>query len=109
LTEYVKQDLYIRNVFGGKALLEANKSGLSFDIRHVPESDGWHIKLHVEDVRIAEQVLNCKEELNVFVVEQREGEPQRKWWYPPAAETVRYDENTRELSFFAGKRLSYNG
>jgi hypothetical protein len=101
----VDRNMYIRNVFGGKSLLDAKRDNVQYEIQPVP--GGWCFKIAIQDKLTLNEILKFKSELNIFVTEEQQGEPLQKWWYYPKDGRVEYSEQDKLLSIFSESKLAY--
>jgi hypothetical protein len=101
----VDQNMYIRNVFGGKSLLDAKRDNLQYEIQAVP--GGWSFKITIQDKLIVNEIVKFKSELNIFVTEEQQGKPIQKWWYYPRDGRVEYNEQDKLLTIFTDSKLAY--
>lgn len=96
--------MYIRHVVGSRLLLDSKKHTSSYEI----ESDGtssWKFIIQITDDQAAEQVIQHKDEINLFVVES--SNPQHKTWYYSSKGNARYDKANGLLIVVADAKLDY--
>lgn len=97
--------MYIRHAVGSKLLLDSKAHIASYEI----ESEGtssWKFVIHITDEQAAEQVMQHREEINLFVVDS--SNPQHKTWYYSSKGTVEYDKTNRLLIIVADAKLDYS-
>jgi hypothetical protein len=101
----VEQNMYIRNVFGGKSLLDAKKDNVQYEIK--PDASGWIFKIVIQDKAMLNEILKSKSELNIFVTEEQQDKLLQKWWYYPKDGRVEYREQDKLLFIFCESKLAY--
>jgi hypothetical protein len=101
----VVQNMYIRNVFGGKSLLDASEDNVQYKIQ--PFSGGWRFNMVIQDKLKANEILKCKDQLNIFVTEKQGDKVLRKWWYYSKDGRVDYNEEDNLLTILADSKMEY--
>jgi hypothetical protein len=101
----VDQNMYIRNVFGGKSLLDAKRDNVHYEIESVP--GGWSFKIAIQDKLMINEILKFKSDLNIFVTIEQQDKPHQKWWYYPKDGRVEYSEQDKLLSILCESKLAY--
>jgi hypothetical protein len=99
------ENLYIRQVYGGPSLLDAQKEQLRFTIE---QSDkGWEIVLHGIEKSRAQELEIRKQDLNVFHSLEVKGSTVKTWYYPLSFIELTYDETLKQLEICLDGYMQY--
>ncbi|MCI3926877.1 hypothetical protein MO973_42570 [Paenibacillus sp. TRM 82003] len=96
--------LLIKHAVGGRTFLDSAKTGTAFAAAE-REDGGWAFET-IASAEVAKEILRWREELNVFVFEEKR-DPVVKHWFYAEPVSVAYDEATGTLRLGASSRIEY--
>jgi hypothetical protein len=96
--------MYIRHTLGGRLFLDSEKHHAPYSINHV--NDQWIFTIKLGDKNIAEEILQHRNELNIFMIGEK---PNQKSWFYSKDGTVNFDELNSTLTIVADIRMDYTG
>jgi hypothetical protein len=98
--------LLVKHAVSGRMLLDSSKQPVTYTLDPLPD-DGWKFTIRINDRDTVERILSLKDELNVFIFEEAEGQPVTKNWYYVNQGLVEYDEAQVRLTIVADSHISY--
>ncbi|RXT15408.1 hypothetical protein [Ammoniphilus sp. CFH 90114] len=98
------EHMYIRHTVGGRLFLDTKKHNVNYSLQFLDEK--WAITIHILDRRMAEAIVDHRDELNIFVV--TEGQTSQKSWYYTRYGNVKYDQENQELTIIADSKMDYS-
>lgn len=101
----LRRDLLIKHMIGSRPFLEANKQDVKYEINEA--AGGWEFIIYTEDGKMVDDIVTNRMELNIFVVEEYQDQPTRKWWYYSKNGQVSYDEERKAIKIFADSKMGY--
>ncbi|WP_145044518.1 MULTISPECIES: hypothetical protein [Paenibacillus] len=95
----------IKHAVTGRGLVNSKTDTSSYRYQH----DGTHFIFTVTglDKQTVEQILELRQELNVFRFVQRKDQPLVKHWYYVQGDKVEYNKESQALTIFAGSEIRY--
>lgn len=96
------EHLYIRHVFGGKALLDSERHQASFRLEQAENCWRFAIEPGHADIK---RLLQLRDELNIFVVSKED--PACKTWYYTSDGNVRFDDKEGKIIILADAKFDY--
>ncbi|MED4727294.1 hypothetical protein P9597_03895 [Aneurinibacillus migulanus] len=102
-----KQNLLIRHAIGSRLFFDAMRDNASFEVRSL-DTDHWTFVVHIKDEEALRNIMQHREELNLFVNELSGDIPIYKWWYY-AKDTpkIEYDASSGILFITVDARMGY--
>lgn len=101
----MKQTLLVKHAVGGRMFIDSNKQAVPYTV--VPHGDGWKFTVSVPWSGAIEELLACKNELNVFIFREYDDQPTLKTWYYVKNGPVEYDSDQASLTIIADSRIEY--
>lgn len=101
----MKQTFLVKHAVGGRMFIDSNKQDVPYTI--VPQGDGWRFTVSVSWSEKIEELLACKDELNVFVFREFDDQPTLKTWYYVKDGPVEFDAEQGSLTIVADSRIEY--
>lgn len=100
------EKLRIHHAVGSRVFFDSDREGVEF---HVGEDEGaWRFTVQSPRTSAIEQVLEFKDELNVFIFREENGQSAEKIWFYAGRGDVTYDDDSRELCIVTHGRIAYN-
>ncbi|MBH5319797.1 hypothetical protein I6N90_18520 [Paenibacillus sp. GSMTC-2017] len=101
----MKQTLLVKHAVSGRMFFDSNKKNINYTL--IEQGDGWLFEIHSPLDETLEALLECKEELNVFIFKTYEDQPTLKIWYYVKDGPVHYDKDKQQISIYAHSRIEY--
>lgn len=101
----MKETLLVKHAVGGRAFIDSSKQDVDYRVDKV--ETGWMFRLNVPFDAVVEDILNWKNELNVFLFHESEGEPTKKTWFYVKDNPVHYDHESQCLTIVAEAHIEY--
>ncbi|MED4781505.1 hypothetical protein [Brevibacillus choshinensis] len=101
----MKETLLVKHAVGGRTLIDSSKLDVVYRVEKVEA--GWLFSLNVPFDAVVEDILNWKDELNVFLFHESEGEPTKKTWFYVKDNPVKYDLEKHCLTIVAEAHIEY--
>ena len=99
--------LYVKHAVGSRMLLDTKELGGFLHLSEVP--GGWRFEISGVDLDAAREIADFREELNLFYLEEGEGEERQKWWYyGHKTPDIDYEANGRVLHITVDTRKAYS-
>jgi hypothetical protein len=98
--------LLIKHAVSGRMLLDSRKTPVTYTL-DLLENDGWKFSIHSMDRNTIDLILSLKDELNVFLFQEAEGQPIVKNWYYVNPGLVDYDDAGGCLNIGADSHITY--
>ncbi|MBW7476091.1 hypothetical protein K0T92_15200 [Paenibacillus oenotherae] len=97
--------MYIRHAVGGRQLLDSIQHTAGYEVEEAG-SGNWKFVIRITDEHAAQQVLQHKNEMNLFVIGS--GNTSSKTWYYSSDGNVQYDRTNSMLVIVADAKLDYS-
>lgn len=101
----MKQTFLVKHAVGGRMFIDSNSQDVPYTI--VSYGEGWRFSVNVPWSGKIEELLACKDELNVFVFQEFDDQPTLKTWYYVKDGPVEYDTDKSSLTIVAASRIEY--
>jgi hypothetical protein len=101
----VKETLIMKHAVGGRIFIDTAKKPMAYKVEEIGGS--WTFTVHTAWNEEIEELLRLKEELNVFIFQEPEGQPIEKTWYYVNNGPVVYDADHARLTVVAQSRITY--
>ncbi|WP_419890275.1 hypothetical protein [Paenibacillus xylanexedens] len=95
----------VKHAVTGRGLANSKTDSLSY--RFQQERTGFIFTVTGLDEQIVKQIMELRQELNVFRFVQRKDQPLLKHWYYADGERVVYDRESHTLSIYAKSEIRY--
>ncbi|MCM3206865.1 hypothetical protein [Paenibacillus illinoisensis] len=89
----------------GRGLANSKTDSLSY--RFQKEGEGFVFTVTGLDDQTVEQIIELRQELNVFRFVQRKDQPLLKHWYYVQGDRVAYEKDRGTLTIFANSEIRY--
>jgi hypothetical protein len=96
--------MYIRHTLRNLLLLDSKKHNLNYSIEHL--NNIWKFTIDISDTLIIEQILDNKNEINIFVV--KDGDAHNKTWYYSSEGDIQYDPSKQQLYITVDNKNEYS-
>jgi len=101
----MKETLLVKHAVGGRTFIDSGKHPVPYEVKE--KNGGWTFTVEMPMNGQIGEILRWKNELNVFLFTEIEGEPTRKSWFYVADGPVEYDEQRERLTIQARSRIDY--
>ncbi|GED69193.1 hypothetical protein BRE01_28950 [Brevibacillus reuszeri] len=101
----MNETLLVKHAVGGRAFIDSGKDDISYEWEQTGEETRFTLALP-HDERVAE-IMKWKDELNVFLFQEQEGQPTKKIWFYVKDGPVTYDAASRQLTIVAQSKIEY--
>ena len=101
----MKETLLIKHAVGGRTFIDTGKQPREYRV----ESDGASFKFTVKAPmdRSMEELLEWKQELNVFLFQEFDDRPTKKIWFYVNDGSVHYNAEREQLTIVAQSSIEY--
>lgn len=99
------EKLLIKHAVGGRTFVDSSKEPA--DYRLELSEQGWKLILNREYDATIEEICRWKDELNLFLFQKEEGEPEKKIWFYVEQGAVSYDQEQQQLTIVGSSRIEY--
>lgn len=100
------EKLRIHHAVGSRVFLDSDREGVSFQVDQL--GDRWRFTVASAKTPAIDQVLQFKDELNVFIFREQDGRSVEKVWFYTGDGDVTYDESAQRLTILTQDRIVYN-
>ncbi|WDL98529.1 hypothetical protein [Alicyclobacillus sp. ALC3] len=100
------EKLRIHHAVGSRVFFDSDREGVGFDVRQ--DGDTWQFTVQSPRTPACEQVLEFKDELNVFIFREENGQSAEKVWFYAGHGDVTYDDALQQLRIVTHGRITYN-
>ncbi|WP_082651731.1 pirin family protein [Gorillibacterium timonense] len=100
------EKLLIKHAVGGRTFLDSSKNP-SIRYKVEPEGEGWLFLVEGAPSEAIEQIVEWREELNVFIFRDDLDRPTEKCWYYVQNGPVHDDQPSGQLTIHAKSRIEY--
>ncbi len=101
----MKETLLVKHAVGGRTFIDSSKHDVAYLLEKA--GTGWLFRIDVPFDAVVEEILQWKEELNVFLFQEAEGEPTKKIWFYVKDNPVEYDHVNHCLTITAEANIEY--
>lgn len=102
----MRETFIVKHAVGGKIYIDTGKRPADYKLEQTADG-GWRFTVKMPDGEAVEEILRLRQELNVFVFREEEGEPTVKTWFYVGDGPVAYDPAAQELTIAAASRIEY--
>lgn len=101
----MKEVLLLKHAVGGRTFYHTGQQPLPYQV--TPAGPGWTITLDAPLDADMQELLQWKQELNVFVFQEFDDHTTKKIWFYVDGDQVSYDVGTGQLTIHAASRIEY--
>jgi len=101
----MKETLLVKHAVGGRTFIDTSRGNVEYRVER--GETGWKFALYLPFDAAVEEVLKWKDELNVFLFHEWEGEPTKKTWFYVKDNPVEYDHASQCLTITAETCIEY--
>lgn len=101
----MKETLLVKHAVGGRTFIDSSKQDVDYRVER--GEAGWLFRLNVPFDAVVEEILQWKDELNVFLFHEAEGELTKKTWFYVKDNPVQYDPENGCLTIMAEAQIEY--
>lgn len=101
----MKERLLIKHAVGGRTFIDTGVTLLPYEV--VQSGDGWKFTVKAPVDSKIQDILDWKEELNVFIFQEYQDRPTKKIWFYVKDGPVTFDRENQTLEIFAASRIEY--
>jgi hypothetical protein len=101
----MKETFLVKHAVGGRTFIDTGKTPVDYEVE--PQGEGWRFTVNTPLDANVQEILNWKEELNVFIFQEFESQPTRKNWFYVNEGPVEYDEAQQRLTIVARSKIEY--
>ena len=101
----MKETLLVKHAVGGRTFIDSEKDGVSYQWEQAGEETRF--VLSVPSGVQVEEIMKWKDELNVFLFQEQEGQPIKKIWFYVKDGPVAYDAASGQLTILAQSKIEY--
>ncbi len=101
----MKETFLVKHAVGGRTFIDTDKTPLHYHVEQ--QGEGYIFTVEIPWSAVVEEILNWKEELNVFIFQVFEETPTRKHWFYVNEGPVEYDTETSTLTIVASSKIEY--
>jgi hypothetical protein len=101
----MKETFLVKHAVGGRTFIDTGKTPLNYEVE--PQGTGWKLTVDIGMDEQVQEILNWKDELNVFIFEEFEDQPTRKNWFYVNEGPVEYDAKLERLTIIAQSKIEY--
>jgi len=100
----MKETLLVKHAVGGRTFIDSGKDGVSYQWERAGEETRFVLSVPPERVQ---EIMKWKDELNVFLFQEQEGQPIKKIWFYVKDGPVAYDAASGQLTILAQSKIEY--
>lgn len=100
----MKETLLVKHAVGGRTFIDSGKDGVSYQWDQAGEETRFVLSVPPERVQ---EIMKWKDELNVFLFQEQEGQPIQKIWFYVKDGPVAYDAASGQLTIVAESKIEY--
>lgn len=101
----MKETLLVKHAVSGVVFFDTREKAVSYEVK--PLHEGWLFSIRTEKDEKVEKLMECREELNVFLFREADNEPTLKTWYYVKDGPVTYDGEAGKLLIVTHSRIAY--
>ncbi len=101
----MKEILLVKHAVGGRTFIHSEQTPAIYSV--TADGEAWTITVQITPMVDIKEILQWKEELNVFLFQEFEDQPTLKIWFYVKDGPVTYDEQLQQLTIHAEARIDY--
>ncbi|MGG1663776.1 hypothetical protein [Brevibacillus sp. NRS-1366] len=101
----MKETLLVKHAVGGRTFIDTGKEAVAYVLE--PAGERVRFRLNISERARVEEIMKWKDELNVFLFQEKDGQPTIKIWFYVKDGPVTYDAASGQLTIMAHSRIEY--
>ncbi len=100
------EKLRIHHAVGSRVFFDSDRESAEFQVGQ--DGETWHFTVQSPRTPAIDQVLEFKDELNVFIFREENGQSAEKVWFYTGHGDVTYHDDSQQLRIVTHGRITYN-